>query len=705
MDAKTFETTLSAVLSDYKQKVSHHNCLPVYGGMRAVPPEFLEAATRVAIQHRIATTGKDYKTARKDVDAEKPAHSNFGAFVGHLRKQGIKGDGLSQLSRAILANDFRAKSAPDEEFDNACYDAILVDESAQFDQHRGSFRAEYHRSLEKPPIGKQRSRVERLSSHGYIQMKGLSDCMRALEACAAYDGLDGRIKVPMLSAWRMIPDESGSCTTETALSRCLNVESIPSNPEDVKRPVDGLSTHGLFRLVGSFTEFEEASRLVVVEGFATALSVYEAGDCPVIAVGGCSNFLKVLAALDHAEKFKKILLVGDGGADSQKRLSKVQAAIEVGSWRKAGRHFAWTTIPGTHNRDANDLHQEEGLGALMAFLDDAWANFEDFNKPKGKDFLIPSSVYAETCSPPKWLVKNWLQEGSFWCVIADPNSFKTFFVTELATSLALGTTFHGFKTRQVNVLLVLGEGGASFTARQRGLHLERGYDGLPNNLHLSRGPVNLLDESDCRLVSEYCAANDIELLVFDTLSRNLLGNENDTEAMSRVVFNITKFFIEHGRSVGLVHHTGHGDKTRGRGSSVLPGAVDTQFILNRTDEESVKIICTKQKDSEPLADQFFKRSIVQTGMTDEDGLPITTVVLNPAAAPDKRLTLSKQESEVWSALKQLDSPFRFERAMDQVKLRTGILRNIKRVLNSTLCKLCESGELTQFGEEYIIANP
>jgi len=48
----------------------------------------------------------------------------------------------------------------------------------------------------------------------------------------------------------------------------------------------------------------------------------------------------------------------------------------------------------------------------------------------------------------------------------------------------------------------------------------------------------------------------------------------------------------------LVHHTGHSEKQRARGSIALKGALDTEYRLDKVGDE-ITLTNTKMKDAEP----------------------------------------------------------------------------------------------------------
>jgi hypothetical protein len=93
-----------------------------------------------------------------------------------------------------------------------------------------------------------------------------------------------------------------------------------------------------------------------------------------------------------------------------------------------------------------------------------------------------------------------------------------------------------------------------------------------------------------------CQVPEAALFVVDTLNRNSTGNENSSEDMSAFVAGCDRLREATGATVLVVHHKGHGQDDRGRGSSVLDAAADTVIFASR-DEDRLTIECSKQKDA------------------------------------------------------------------------------------------------------------
>jgi len=100
---------------------------------------------------------------------------------------------------------------------------------------------------------------------------------------------------------------------------------------------------------------------------------------------------------------------------------------------------------------------------------------------------------------------------------------------------------------------------------------------------------------------------EVGLVCFDTVARNFgAGNENSTEDMTKFIYNLDRF-VGKGRNRLLVHHTGHNNTERARGSSVLKAAVDVEYRMVKG-ENQITLSNTKMKDDPSFSDNPTLRS-------------------------------------------------------------------------------------------------
>lgn len=183
---------------------------------------------------------------------------------------------------------------------------------------------------------------------------------------------------------------------------------------------------------------------------------------------------------------------------------------------------------------------------------------------------------------PVWVVEGLLLERSLAVIFGQPKSFKSFIALDLALCIASGRPFHGATVVRGRACYVAAEGHAAET-RDRVLAWCAENSVEPESLtDWFRLVVSGIRLDDAKSVKEFLkgAPLDYDVFVFDTLNRNMAGNESDTKDMTVVVAGCDMVRREMQAMVIVVHHSGV-DKTRERGSTALRGAADTVLKVAR----------------------------------------------------------------------------------------------------------------------------
>ncbi len=251
-------------------------------------------------------------------------------------------------------------------------------------------------------------------------------------------------------------------------------------------------------------------------------------------------------------------------------------------------------------------------------------------------FRSAAELVAEP-APTDWLVQGWFERNTLAMYFGDPSSCKTWVALSQAVHVALGVPWFGARVQQGAVFILCGEGHRGFRRRLEGIrrYHDMLYDGVP--LFVSDGPAALTEAESVRdvltaverLVTEsgYAPA----LVVIDTLSRNFGGaDENATSDMAHFVAACDKIRTAYGCTILVVHHSGHGDKTRGRGNSALRAALDAEFRFARDEGGAVEASCTKAKDFEaPEPRRFELVNVPLDWPPGDDGLPVNSAAIAP----------------------------------------------------------------------------
>jgi hypothetical protein len=249
---------------------------------------------------------------------------------------------------------------------------------------------------------------------------------------------------------------------------------------------------------------------------------------------------------------------------------------------------------------------------------------------------------GEFCSGPmlsNWIIKGILSSEALAVLFGETGSMKSFVALDMGLSIARGFSHwqgHPIK-KQGAVFYIAGEGKPGLRARAKvwGQHHEVDLKIIP--FHISDRQAKFLDDQTevPAAVDELQEATgeDPVLIVIDTLARNFgSGDENKTEDMSKFVAIATDLMNKYHCSILIIHHSGLTNTERARGAVALKAAADWEYRLEKNDELR-KLTCTKSKDYEAPAPMFFRPdTLAVDGLFDEDGDPITSIVLTKTDA-------------------------------------------------------------------------
>ena len=270
-----------------------------------------------------------------------------------------------------------------------------------------------------------------------------------------------------------------------------------------------------------------------------------------------------------------------------------------------------------------------------------------------------------------WLIKNYLELDSTTLLYGASGSGKSFVAVDMACSIATGTSWQGQDTEEGAVFYIAGEGHSGFKKRFRAwqqqnnvtlqdkpLFLSQTTIGLPDDTNLHK----LTDEIDL-LVAE--TGHKPKLIILDTLARCLIGDENFAKDIGGFIQSLDTLRLKYGCCVLTVHHTGHTEANRARGSSALKAAMDTELSLKDT-KGTIELSITKQKNHEAPASLHFKLEQIDLGND------INSAVITSTDKPNFKTggTLNKNDQIVLNALQELETTHRLQMATDSESVAT-----------------------------------
>jgi len=393
----------------------------------------------------------------------------------------------------------------------------------------------------------------------------------------------------------------------------------------------GGQTGGKFWMVGSL---DEPGTLFVAEGFATAATIHETTDRPVVVAYSASNLVPVTGTLRQMYgATQDIVIVADHDQSGVGQRYAEQASA------KYGARMVMPPILG----DANDYAQagHDLAGLLM---------------PPADDWLIPADDFCAQPSPISWLVKRWIQSQALVMVHGPSGGGKTFVVLDWCLRMASGIEdWAGHKVRQGNVVYLAGEGHHGLRGRVAAwkhhhkagkLAMWLSKDGC--DLNTPTGYLKVVEQ--VRMLKDRPS-----VIVVDTLHRFLAGDENSAQDAKTMLDACNALMMEFNCSVILVHHTGVAEEAqhRARGSSAWRGALDIEIsIVPGKEGAPMQIVQRKSKDAE-LAQTIHVelQQVAIPGWRDEDDQQVTSAVIIQAQAP----TVTKKDSKIDSHRKTFEN--------------------------------------------------
>jgi len=244
--------------------------------------------------------------------------------------------------------------------------------------------------------------------------------------------------------------------------------------------------------------------------------------------------------------------------------------------------------------------------------------------------LIPLADYIAKPRANPYLIKGVLPALGLGQLFGDANVGKSFLAIDIGCHIALGLPWRGIKTRQTGVLYIAAEGLGGLQARFFAWCQQMGE--IPDQFWIREYPVGLTSAEAAQAVADDIAQLPvwIGLIILDTFAGNFgPGSENDAADMAAALIGMK--LLGQGRMVLNIHHTGHADKTRGRGHSSLYAAIDVEFLAAKSGEDGPVLLShTKARDCDRMTPLAFRIERVDLPWADVDGDPVNSAMVVPA---------------------------------------------------------------------------
>ena len=400
--------------------------------------------------------------------------------------------------------------------------------------------------------------------------------------------------------------------------RILSIQWIPADPQLPKRyqpdcPLEG----GMFIISPQRITHDFEGTILLGEGAATMLKVYELTQTPCVAAMSCFRLVEVAQILhDHCPKAKIIVIADNDWETMQKRDFNpgIKHADEV---VKAG--LAWDSIaPNFSEQDTGCSDWDDfalKFGDSMAAQTLMGSISKVLMPPKIRELMnhvdvINAEVLRSKEFPPiKWAIQGLVAEG-VTILGGSPKVGKSILALNFAVGVSIGGTVLGkIDVEQGDVLYL------ALEDTQRRLQERINSGDFPDDIDLSNLTVvtkiprqHLGGLSFLRWWTEQ--HKNARLIIIDTLQmfrKQLSGKGNMYAEDYEVIAEIKKFAEDFGVAVLLIHHLKKISKQAElmedwinffSGSQGIAGSADTLFTLTRTRDSKEALLHRTGRDVE-----------------------------------------------------------------------------------------------------------
>lgn len=467
--------------------------------------------------------------------------------------------------------------------------------------------------------------------HPYIQRKGIK-----LTPGVRMNG-DGELLIPQIN-------ESGDL---------CSIQRI--YPDGDKKNWYNLPK-GMYIIPGS------TASVYVCEGWATGATLHEATSAQVYVAFDTGNLKRTAEYARRQNPTSRLIMAADNdkwnsnGKNPGVEFAQAAAAV-------VGGQVIIPDCEGISGKptDWNDIHVALGIAEVRSRL-----SIEVSTVKRQFELVRIDTVEITEID---WVVDGYLEADALSLIFGEPGKGKSFVAIDMALCVATGKDWHGQQVKQGAVIYIAGEGHSGFARRARAWSIANEVDlkGVP--FFKSRRSCQLFDVASAHEVADavrdICTEQGVHptLIVVDTVARNMGGDENSTPDMARFVEHIDALLrIPYKSNVLLVHHSGKASPGQARGSTVLRGALDQEYMVDMDDSTKMITLANKKmKDGEVPLERRFSIKQVGLGVHGKDGLEIMGAALETVdisavigKAKEANDYLGKNQRKAFKAVQSLE---------------------------------------------------
>lgn len=385
--------------------------------------------------------------------------------------------------------------------------------------------------------------------------------------------------------------------------------------------------------------FEGDGRIYIAEGVATAASIFEATGRTVVIAYSAGNLTAVCNEVRaKVGPMRDLVIVADNDESGTGEREAKKAA------ESAGCVVIIPPVVGDANDYAQAGHDLAGLLEPVA--------------PKDTRYKLTRATDMTDMEPIKWQIKKIIPAQDVIAIYGQPGSGKSFMALDMASHIAEGKEWMGYRTKRANVVYLVLEAANGFSGRLKAWQLHNRRS-LPDNFFvITHTPFAFSSASDIKnlidSIQNVLTDGDGLIVFIDTLARAMgTLEENDNSDMGAVVASAEVISRHLNCAVALIAHPGKDNAKGLRGGSALLGGLDTVIQLNKDATTHMRTwSIEKQKEGEDGLSGSFNLQVVKLG-EDDDGDDITSAVVVRCDTPEGT-ELEKEKSSISLARKYFE---------------------------------------------------
>lgn len=274
-------------------------------------------------------------------------------------------------------------------------------------------------------------------------------------------------------------------------------------------------------------------------------------------------------------------------------------------------------------------------------------------KTKQRFHLIPFDDMTPGTTP-NYLIKGLIPRVGLTVIWGPPKCGKSFLTFDAMMHVALGWTYRGKRVQQGTVVYCALEGASGFHARAEAFRTRNELMPESRPFYLMGTPLSLSADHKALIAEIKAQLREVipAAVVIDTLNRSIAGSESDDKDMGNFVRSADAVRDAFSCATIIVHHCGLATD-RPRGHTSLTGAADAQLSVKRDRKANTVVLTVEyQKDGAEGEEIASRLELVEVG-TDDDGDPITSMVVEPIEGYVAPVTETKLSNKLRIALEVL----------------------------------------------------